>query len=86
MPLFKGSVNSGRKTSLGLALHGEALANALVALLEGLPDLPDHRRVALRQHLFALMKAYPELEARSALELEHVLNEEDGDEIPTGSP
>lgn len=87
MPLFKGSVNSARKTSLGLALHGEALANALVTILEALPDAPIHRRVLIRQHLAALMRAYPELEAASQLDAERFLQEEEDEEdLPTGSP
>ena len=37
-------------------------------------------------HLSALMRAYPELEASSQLDAERMLAEEDGDEIPSGSP
>lgn len=86
MPLFKGSVNPKRQASLGLALHAEALANALVVVLEALPEAPTWRRVLIRQHLAALMRAYPELEAASQLDAERFLSEEDGDEVPTGSP
>jgi len=86
MPLFKGPSNPRRKTSLGLALHAEALANALVVLLESLPDLPDYRRVALRDHLVALIKAYPELQAATQLDVERLLDEEDGDAPTTDDP
>ena len=86
MPLFKGSVNPKQKTSLGLLLHAEALANLMITMLEALPDAPIERRVRIRTHLSALMRAYPELEASSQLDAERMLAEEDGDEIPSGSP
>jgi len=86
MPLFKGSVNPRQKTSLGLLLHAEALANALVFLLESLPDAPDFRRVALRDHLFALIKAYPELQSATQLDVERMFGEEDSDEETTDDP
>lgn len=78
MPLFKGTVKSrpGR-TSLGPALHAEKLANALVAHLEALPpDAPSFRRVALRDTLFVLIKAYPELHAATQLDMERILADE----------
>ena len=86
MPLFKGSVNPRQKTSLGLLLHAEAICNALVILLESLPDVPDFRRVALRDHIFALIKAYPELQAATQLDVERLFGEEDSDEETTDDP
>jgi len=87
MPRFEGrNLAPKRQTSLGLALHAEALANALVAMLEALPDLPSHRRVAIRTHLGLLMQAYPELEARSQLDAEQFLAEEDGDAVQDQDP
>lgn len=78
MPLFKGPINPKQKTSLGLLLHAEALANLMVTMLEALPDAPTPRRVQIRTHLAALMRAYPELEAASQLDAERMLGEEDG--------
>lgn len=79
MPLFKGPINPKQKTSLGLLLHAEALANLMVTMLEALPDAPLPRRIAIRNHLAALMRAYPELEAATQLDAERQLAEEDDD-------
>jgi len=53
-------------------------------LLEALPEGPSFRRVALRDHLAALLRAYPELE--NAVELAQALAEEDGDEVSDQDP
>lgn len=78
MPRFIGTVRSEKRTSLGPLHMAEALADALVCMIENLPEAPTQQRVALRNHLAALMRAYPELEARNQLEAERVLAEEDG--------
>lgn len=78
MPRFNGSVNLRQRTSLGPLHMAEAIADILITMIESLPEAPTRKRVALRNHLAALMRAYPELEARSQLEAERQLAEEDG--------
>ena len=51
----------------------------MVTMLEALPDAPLPRRIAIRNHLAALMRAYPELEAATQLDAERQLSEEDDD-------
>ena len=48
--------------------------------------MPDFRRVALRDHIFALIKAYPELQAATQLDVERLFGEEDSDEETTDDP
>jgi len=45
-------------------------------MIEDLPEVPTARRVALRNHLAALLRAYPELE--NATELAQAVEEMDG--------
>jgi len=50
MPIFRGSTSRGA--------HVRALAEALQVLIEDLPDVPTEKRVALRNHLASLKRAY----------------------------
>jgi len=68
MPIFRGSTSRGA--------HVRALALMLITMIEDLPALPTPRRVALRNTLAALLRAYPELE--NATEVAQLLEEEDG--------
>lgn len=64
-------------TSRGAAVR--ALFAALLELEELIPiDAPSARRVALRDHRSALVRAYPELRINDS-ELAQALAEEDGD-------
>jgi len=51
----------------------------LITMIEDLPEVPTPRRVALRNHLAALLRAYPELE--NATELAQVVEEWDGNPV-----
>lgn len=62
--------------------HIRALQAALEVLIEDLPSGPSVRRIALRDHLFALRRAYPELQA-TATDVAQQQAEDDGDEIET---
>jgi len=78
MPRYTGPLIR-RDTSLGV--HVRALHMALWAILDALPDWPSDKRVALRNHIAALRRAYPaELEAND-VELEQWLAEEDGEPL-----
>jgi len=68
VPIFRGSTSRGT--------HVRAIAYALITMIEDLPELPTPRRVALRNHLAALLRAYPELE--NATELAQAVEEMDG--------
>jgi len=68
MPIIRGETSRG--------LHVRALAELLLGFLEALPDAPTFRRVALRNHLSALLRAYPELEG--ATDLAQAVAEMDG--------
>lgn len=66
-------------TSRGSHVH--ALAEALCALLELIPeDQPSERRVRIRDHLMALIRAYPELQLTTS-DVAQLVAEEDGDAI-----
>jgi len=54
--IIRGTVRTSR------GAHVRALAQALADLIDFLPEYPSHRRVALRDHLAALQRAYPELQ------------------------
>jgi len=54
VPIIRGETSRG--------LHVRALVEAIVYMLEAMPPTPSHRRVALRNHLSALLRAYPELD------------------------
>lgn len=62
--------------------HIRALHAALVELEELLPAAPSAKRVALRNHRAALVRAHPELLKVNEVDLEHD-NQEDDDEIVT---
>lgn len=72
MTIYRGS-NSPRFA------HIRALYETIVLLIDALPDVPDHRRVALRDHLQALLKAHPEL--NDDIAVAQALAEEDGDAV-----
>lgn len=79
MPRFTGPIVR-RDTSLGV--HVRALAEVLMTLVADEADgLPSARRVQLRGHLSALIRAYPEHLALSEVELAQALAEEDGIEV-----
>jgi len=59
VPIIRGSTSRGA--------HVRALVDAIMYMLEALPEGPSHRRVALRNHLAALLRAYPELESATDL-------------------
>ena len=50
MPIIRGSTSRGA--------HVRALAAALAALIDFMPDVPSEQRVRLRNHLAALRRAY----------------------------
>ncbi len=76
MPRFEGPLVR-RDTSLGV--HVRALAEVLITMIiDDADGLPSERRVRLRNHLFALQRAYPEVLAVNASELEQALKELDG--------
>ena len=72
MPIFRGSTSRGA--------HVRALADALLTLIEDLPDVPSERRVRLRTHLAALKRAYV-ADFPTDTDLEHELHEEMPDGI-----
>ena len=79
MPRFEGPSKRG-DTSLGV--HVRALAEVLIILVADESEgLPSERRVRLRGHLSALIRAYPEYLALSESDLAQAIAEEDGDEI-----
>lgn len=59
MPIIRGSTSRGA--------HVRALVDTMLYLLEALPEGPSYRRVALRNHMAALLRAYPELEGATDL-------------------
>lgn len=61
--------------------HIRALFEALLCIEEGLPDCPSHRRVALRVHRAALVRAYPQILRVNESDLAQHLAEEDGDAV-----
>jgi len=70
--IFRGSTSRGA--------HIRALAELLVSFLEALPDAPTHRRVALRDHLMALIRAYPELQLTTS-DVAQLVAEDDDETI-----
>jgi len=67
-------VNRGN-TSRGV--HVRALADALLVLIENLPDVPSEKRVRLRTHLAALRRAYPSELQVSEVDLAHYMEDPD---------
>ena len=79
MPRFTGPIVR-RDTSLGV--HVRALAELLRSSIADERDgLPSERRVRLRTHLAALVRAYPQELELNEVDLAHELAEEDGDAI-----
>ena len=68
MPIIRGGTSRGA--------HVRAVAEALMAIIDHMPEFPSERRVRLRNTLSALRRAHPEL--RQEIDLEHDLQEEDG--------
>jgi len=82
MPLLKGPIVR-RDTSLGV--HVRALAEVLITMVADEADgLPSERRVRLRGHLSALVRAYPEYLALNESDLAQALAEADGQELEDG--
>jgi len=82
MPRLTGPIVR-RDTSLGV--HVRALAEVLITLVADEADgLPSARRVALRGHLSALVRAYPEFLALNEAELAQAIAEADGEELEDG--
>jgi len=80
VPIIRGSTSRGA--------HVRVLHLALWAILDLVPDDPVYagKRVALRNTIAALRRAYPgELDVND-VDLEQWLAEEDGDEISTKDP
>jgi len=76
MPRFTGPIVR-RDTSLGV--HVRALAEVLITMVaDEAEGLPSERRVRLRGHLSALLRAYPEYLAVNESELAQALAEMDG--------
>jgi len=67
MPIIRGGTSRGA--------HVRALAEALMAMIDFLPDVPSERRVRLRNLLSALRRAHPEL--NEEVEMIH-LQDDDG--------
>ena len=82
MPRFEGPIIR-RDTSPGVTVRAlaELLMNAIADDAEGHPS---ERRVRLRNHLAALIRAYPEHLAINESELAQALAEEDGDAVSDG--
>jgi len=78
MPLLKGQIVR-RDTSLGVHVRGLAELLA-ISIADERDGLPSERRVRLRNHLAALMRAYPECFATDS-DVAQFLAEEDGDAI-----
>jgi len=72
MPIIRGSTSRGA--------HVRALWEALTALLDDLPELPNATRVRLRAQRALLEKAYPG-ELGVDISLAQALAEEDGDAV-----
>jgi len=68
VPVIRGSTSRGA--------HVRALALALATIIDFLPDTPSPRRVALRNCLAALKRAYPELDGE--VDLAHLVEDDDG--------
>lgn len=60
--------------------HIRALHAALCQLVELLPAEPSWRRVSLRDHVAALVRAYPQLKL-SETDVAQICAEEDGDAV-----
>lgn len=76
MPIIRGETSRG--------LHVRALLEAMLFMLEQLPDAPSYRRVALRNHMAALLRAYPELQG--ATDLAQAIAEMDNEPVQDQDP
>jgi len=77
MPRFTGP---SKRVSTSLGAHVRALAEVLITLVADESDgLPSERRVRLRGHLSALLRAYPEYLALNESDLAQAMAEADGD-------
>jgi len=71
------------RTGTSRGAHIRALYSALLQLEELLPPEPNPKRVRLRNHRAALVRAYPQVLSVSEVEVLQHLAEEDGDEVET---
>lgn len=69
------------RTGTSRGAHIRALYSALLELEELLPPEPSHRRVAIRDHRAALLRAYPHCLRVSEVDVAQALAEEDGDAV-----
>lgn len=69
------------KSSAGRAAHVRALACALFNIEAMLPPDASTRRVQIRDHISALLRAYPHDLAVSEVDLAQAIAEEDGDAL-----
>jgi len=69
------------RTGTSRGAHIRALFAALLELEELLPHGPNPRRVSLRNHRAALIRAYPQVLSVSEVEVLQHLAEEDGDAV-----
>lgn len=69
------------RTGTSRGAHIRALYSALLQLEELLPPEPNPRRVALRNHRAALVRAYPDTLKASEVDILQHLAEEDGDAV-----
>jgi len=82
MPRFTGPLKSKSVVGTSLGPHVRALAEVLITMVADEADgLPSERRVRLRGHLAALIRAYPEFLALNEADLAQALAEEDGDDV-----
>jgi len=71
------------RTGTSRGAHIRALYSALLQIEDLLPPEPNEKRVRLRNHRAALVRAYPQILGREDVaEMQH-LAEEDGDEVET---
>jgi len=82
MPRYSGSVKVRSPMGASLGTHVRALAEVLMTMVaDEAEGLPSERRVRLRGHLSALVRAYPEFLALNESELAQAMAEADGDGV-----
>jgi len=84
MTRYTGPIKSRSEQRTSLGAHVRALAEVLVTLIADDADgLPSDRRVRLRGHMSALIRAYPEYLALNESDLAQAIAEADGEPVPT---
>lgn len=68
------------RTGTSKMAHIRALHRALLELIELVPAEPSWRRVSLRDHVAALVRAYPQLKLGD-IDVAQMCAEEDGDAV-----